>query len=158
TIGADGSNPSLLVEGLGISHFDWFDDEHIAVWLWTEEPNPEVNHYFMVHDPSGRREPIGKGQFQYDGHCSFSPDRQWMLTDTYPKGRNQEQTLILYDMQTKERFNIGDFASMPVENDSWRCDLHPRWNRDGTQICIDSTHEMTRQMYIVEVNRRYLLS
>ncbi|MCK5156747.1 MAG: hypothetical protein KAQ69_09970 [Spirochaetales bacterium] len=151
TIGTDGSHPTLLVEGVGISHFDWFDDENIAVWLWSETPNHEVNHYFMIHDPSGRREVIGKGQFEYDGHCSFSPDRKWMLTDTYPKGENKEQALIIYNMQTKQRCDIGKFASMQVENDSWRCDMHPRWNRDGTQVCIDSTHEKTRQMYIVSV-------
>ena len=151
TIGVDGSNPSLLVEGVGISHFDWFDDDHIAVWLWSETPDPALNHYFMIHDPSGSRETIGRGQFEYDGHCSFSPDRQWMLTDTYPMGINREQSLILYDLEAKQRLDIGAFHSTAVENDSWRCDLHPRWNRDGTQVCIDSTHEGSRQMYVIEV-------
>ena len=153
TIDVDGSSPSLLVEGTGVSHYNWFDDETIAVWLWTEMSDPELNHYFMIHDPDGRREIIGEGLFKSDGHCSFSPDRRRMLTDTYPKGKKQKQALILYNLKTKQRLNIGEFAAMPVENDSWRCDLHPRWNRNGTQVCIDSTHERSRQMYIVDVKK-----
>lgn len=28
------------------------------------------------------------------------------------------------------------------------CDLHPRWNFDGTKVAFDSIHEGTRQIYI----------
>lgn len=34
-----------------------------------------------------------------------------------------------------------------------RCDLHPRWNREGTQVCMDSVHNGERQMYFVDVGR-----
>jgi hypothetical protein len=151
-ISPDGSNPVCLVEGIGISHFDWLDDENILVWLWDLPPRPETDHYYLVRDPSGERRIIGEEHFQNDGHCSFGPDRRWMLTDTYPKGKGHQQTLILYDMHENRRIDIGRFEAMQVENDSWRCDLHPRWNRDGTQVCIDSTHEGTRQMYSVDVS------
>lgn len=152
TIGVDGSKPSLLIEGVGISHFDWFDDEHILIWLWSEDDNPELNHYFMVRDFDGQSDAVAKGQFECDGHCSLSPDRKWMLTDTYPKGPKNEQTLIIYNFETEERVDVGKFTAMTVEDDSLRCDLHPRWNRKGTKICFDSTHEGSRQMYIADVS------
>jgi len=33
-----------------------------------------------------------------------------------------------------------------------RCDLHPRWSRQGTQVCFDSVHEGPRQMYVCDVS------
>lgn len=150
TIDPDGGRPTMLIEGVGISHYDWYDDNRIVVWLHSLDG--KVDNYFIVDDPSGHRRIFGKGLFTVDGHCNFSPDRHWMVTDTYPKGPNNEQTLIVYDPQENRRIDLGDFASMPSEDMSWRCDLHPRWSADSTQICIDSTHEGTRQMYIVDVS------
>lgn len=150
TIDPDGGRPTTLIEGVGISHYDWYDDNSIVVWLHS--PDGKVDNYFMVDDPSCERRIYGEGLFSVDGHCNFSPDRRWMVTDTYPKGPKNEQTLIVYDPRANRRIDVGDFASMPPEDMSWRCDLHPRWNADGTQICIDSTHEGTRQVYLVDVS------
>ena len=151
TIGADGSDPACLLEGGNVSHFDWYDDETIVVWLDSQPSLPDG--YYAVHDPSGECRPYGQGLLLDNGHCSFSPDRRWMLTDTYPLGPDNEQRLILYNPEDHRRVDVGSFSAMPVEDLAWRCDLHPRWNRDGTQVCIDSTHEGTRQMYVIDVSR-----
>lgn len=151
-INADGTAPVCLIEGIGISHFDWLDDETIVVWLWEIPQRPDTDHYYLVKVPSGERQMIGEELFAYDGHCNFDPGHKWMLTDTYPKGDRLQQQLMLYDFRQNHRVDIGAFQAISVANDSWRCDLHPRWNRDGTQLCLDSTHEGTRQMYIVDVS------
>lgn len=33
-----------------------------------------------------------------------------------------------------------------------RCDLHPRWSPDNKFVSIDSTHEGSRQQYILDVS------
>ena len=33
-----------------------------------------------------------------------------------------------------------------------RCDLDPNWSRDGRSVCIDSIHEGSRQVYILDVS------
>jgi hypothetical protein len=96
-------------------------------------------------------QPVGAGLFESDGHCNLSPDKRWMLTDRYPQD-NPNQPLILYDMAACLRIDIGSFHSMTDMNTSFRCDLHTRWNGDGTRICFDSTHEGTRQMYVMDVS------
>jgi hypothetical protein len=115
------------------------------------------DRYLLFTDKSGEVESIGVGILTEDGHCSFSPDSKWMLTDTYADEEGY-RTLILYNWESKQRIDIGKFYSLPSDSypKDWvisgmRCDLHPRWNRDGTQVCIDSVHEGTRQIYVVDV-------
>jgi 5-deoxy-D-glucuronate isomerase len=149
TIGADGSNPVGLLEDMKISHYSWLDDERILIWL--EQPKRNIHGYYLVHDPSGEMEPIGEGLFESDGHCNLSPDKRWMVTDRYPKDEPR-QPLILYELATHRRIDIGSYESITDMNTSYRCDLHTRWNSDGTKLCFDSTHEGSRQMYVVDVS------
>lgn len=103
---------------------------------------------------------IGRGIIKEDGHCSFSPDGEWLLTDTYP-GEEHYRRLQLLNLSSQKLVEIGEFRSLPDEKygveDNWdlsnlRTDLHPRFNRDGTQICIDSVHEGSRQIYAIELS------
>lgn len=111
------------------------------------------DHYLLLTDQTTQVDVIGEDILTSDGHCSCSPDRRWILTDTYPD-ENNEQHLILYHPETMTKAEIGTFYSPPeLDKTPMRCDLHPRWNRDGTQICIDSTHEGSRQMYVLDVSR-----
>ena len=49
------------------------------------------------------------------------------------------------------RMDLAAFHAPPAFDGPLRVDLHPRWNRDGTALCIDSVHEGTRQMYTVDL-------
>ena len=69
--------------------------------------------------------------------------------------------MILYNLEKNKRIDIGKFYSIPDkkynigkdwEISGMRCDLHPRWNRDGTKICIDSVHEGSRNIYVLDVS------
>ena len=107
--------------------------------------------YFIFTDLTGDVEPLDSGILTKDGHCSYSPDGRWILTDTYPD-KNNQRTLILYQPGRKRRVNIGQlYQPSMLGLSALRCDLHPRWSRDGTQVCIDSTHEGSRQMYVLDV-------
>ncbi len=109
--------------------------------------------YFKIPvDDPGARAPIAPGLLEQDGHPMFSPDRRWMLTDTYADGQGM-QTLILFDMDAKARIDIGRFAHQPgSDNSDLKCDLHPRWNRAGTQVCVDAARRGTRQCLIVDAS------
>ena len=49
---------------------------------------------------------------------------------------------------------LGEYLSPPEANTpaEIRCDPHPRWNRQGTQVCFDSLHEGHRQVYVMDVS------
>lgn len=104
---------------------------------------------------------VGKNLSE-DGHPSFCLlDKNLIITDTYPD-KNHYRNLILYDIKNDKRVDIGKFYSLPDKDyttdlnwdlSALRCDLHPRWNRNGNQVCFDSVHEGTRQIYIVYLDK-----
>jgi len=147
TAAPDGSDLFCVADHEMVSHFDWRDRTHILAWA---RRHGEGDHYYLFTDRTRRCELVGPDVLTEDGHCSYSPDRRWILTDTYPDAAS-ERHLILYRPEDNLRVNVGRFRSDPALAGPIRCDLHPRWSRDGTQVCFDSTHEGTRQMYVMDV-------
>jgi hypothetical protein len=147
TANPDGSDIYFLGREGMVSHFDWRDEGHILAW----STHDGENHYHLYQDRTPHVQVIGKKVLHADGHCSYSPDRSWILTDLYPDPVDSKRTLILYQPQTDRRVDIGRFYSAPEISGEIRCDLHPRWNRDGTQVCFDSIHEGERQIYVMDV-------
>lgn len=132
-----------------------------------------------VNDPRHQR--VGVGTLTEDGHPMTNPRVAGLLVnDTYPHA-DKTRTLMLFDVKTKRRVDLGAFsmsdelpdeASFDVESamrgvdprvrkkfpraqylftrSGLHCDLHPRWNAQGTQVAFDSIHEGTRQIYRVD--------
>src|SRR5690606_25958378 len=97
-------------------------------------------------------ETVGEGLLTENGHMSYSPvNQRWLLTDTYPDSETNIRKLLIYDTQDDLVYDIGDFYTSDLKKEN-RCDLHPRWDRTGNFVCIDSVHENKRQMYIVDVS------
>ncbi len=132
-----------------ISHPLWRDARSIIVW----SPHKGRIHYHLYQDADDAPvQVIGGDVLTENGHMSYSPvDKRWLLTDTYPDPASNERTLILYDVDQGVRHDIGRFYTDPGLRKENRCDLHPRWSRDGKTVCIDSVHEHERQMYLIDV-------
>lgn len=143
----DGSELKLLLDSNIVSHFDWRDDDTLMVWASL----PTLGNKFLHVDVlTNRRTVVGEGVLTQDGHCSYSPDRKWVLNDTYPD-RKRLQWLMLYNPAANRRYDLNQFRSPPAFTGPVRCDLHPRWNRDGTQVCFDGCHDPQRQVYVLDV-------
>jgi hypothetical protein len=144
----DGSDLRIAFDDGMVSHFDWKDDSTILAWARTAKGG---NHFYTVDVLSGETTVVGADVLPQDGHCSYSPDRKWVLNDTYPD-KERMQTLMLYKLANGRRYDLNRFHSPKQFTGPVRCDLHPRWNRDGTQVCFDGCHEPTRQVYVVDVS------
>lgn len=149
TVGNDGSSPRILWPARHVSHYDWRDEEEIVVW--GGQPSAP-NAFWQISDAGRTPRPFAPTVLTEDGHCSFSPDRRWLITDTYP---NQARLRLLRLIRVADGYctDIGAFYAPPELDGPTRVDLHPRWNRDGTALCIDSAHEGSRQLYIVDVEQ-----
>ncbi len=94
------------------------------------------DRFLLFTDQSSVAEDVGLDVLREDGHCSYSPDGRWILMDTYPH-EDHRRALFLYDTVEGRRIELGSFFSMPELESEIRCDLHARWNRDGTRVCIE---------------------
>lgn len=147
-MGLDGSGLTRMLDTGTISHYDWLDDDRLLIWA----EHPQGGRNFLLcdrRDGSARR--IGAGVLTEDGHCTYSPDRHMVLNDTYPDVHDM-RTLMLYRWPDGPRIDIARLHSPKAR---WwgelRCDLHPRWHRDGRAVCVDSVHDGSRQMYVADV-------
>lgn len=127
------------------SHYWWLDEDRIA---YTS--NKGIGSTYVVFDcRDGSLGPLSQATPGVDGHPSLHrPSGDW-VTDTYPD-LYSEQTLFVLENGASERRELGRLFADRRYQDEWRCDLHPRWSRDGSQIVIDSTHEGYRALYLVE--------
>lgn len=131
-----------------VSHFIWRDPEHILAW--SNEPGSGAR-FHLYTDLTDTHTVIGDGVLTHDGHCTYSPDGQWVLVDGYPD-KERMQPLMLFRPSDGKQLQLGTFYQIKQSNTEFRCDLHPRWSRDGKYVCIDSMHENDRRaIYLLDV-------
>jgi len=148
-VNADGTGLDIVVSDGLVSHAEWRDPDHILAWASATTETVPAYLIFDVRDKS--YEIIGEQFLLEDGHMSYHQDKKWLLTDTYPDEQVM-RTLKLYNVEEDREVALGRFHAPPDLQGELRCDLHPCWNRDGTQVAIDSIHENgARQVYIVNV-------
>jgi hypothetical protein len=108
------------------------------------------SYYELNYREPGKMTPVGAGVLEQDGHPMFTPDRKWMVTDTYVF--EGHQPLILFDMSKGLRHDVVQFpAHKKFLNPALKCDLHPRLDRSGQRVAVDSAHSGGRQLYVVDI-------
>ena len=61
---------------------------------------------------------------------------------------------MLYDIEKNKTHDIGEFKVADyLINKDLKYDLHPRWNHKGNLVSIDSSHEGSRQSYVINVEK-----
>lgn len=149
TANTDGSDLNIVADHGMVSHFVWRDPSHILAW--SREPDTG-DAYYLYTDQSEEKEIVGAEVFTRDGHCTYSPDRKWMLTDTYPD-KNNLHHLYLYNLKDKRFIELAQIYRPKPGDNEWRCDLHPGWSRDGKTIAIDAMYlDGKRQVHLLDVS------
>ena len=148
TVNPDGSDLEMQIPfGHRVSHFDWRTPTRILV------SSDIIDEMGFIEFTDGRRDfkPIGRGVLPNDGHASFSPNREWLLCDTYPRGPERFAELMVYNIAENRKIVFGEFHHDEQFTGDIRCDLHPRWAPDGKTVTFDSVHDGSRQIYLVEL-------
>jgi len=150
TVNIDGSKLFQFNFNGVVTHLAWLNDNHLSAYGYKKGIG---DHFYLLTDQSDNYKIIGQDIFTSDGHQQFSPNGEYMLTDTYPD-RLRRQYLFQYDMQNNERTNIATVKPPSDYHGDVRCDLHPRWDRTGDFICFDSAHSGKRALCTVRLNGR----
>ena len=150
TCNVDGSDMYLLSDDDMVSHCYWKNDEKILAFERKKDGGPG---YYLMRDKTQEWKHLWS-QLSNDGHPSYCPtDSSLVVFDTYPsRSRIQEVKLCNdTDVEGKDLKVIARvFSPFKYDNDT-RCDLHPRWSRDGKKVCFDSVFEGHRGLYVVEI-------
>ena len=149
TCNVDGTDMYLLSDDDMVSHCYWKNDEEIIAF---ENKNGEGTGYYLMKDKTREWQHLWP-EINNDGHPSYCPtDNSLVVFDTYPnRARIQEVKLCRdTDIEGKGLNTIARvFSPFKYDNDI-RCDLHPRWSRDGRLICFDACFEGHRGLYVIE--------
>lgn len=144
TCNIDGSEMYDLSDDDMVSHCYWKNDNEILAFENKHKTGPG---YYLMRDKTKNYTHLWP-DMSADGHPSYSPDGSLVVTDTYPD-RARVASLKIMD-GTKINIVARVFAPFRYDNDT-RCDLHPRWSRDGKFICFDSVFEGHRGLYVVKL-------
>ena len=152
TCNVDGTDMYVLSDDDMASHCYWKDDEHIIAF---ENKHGEGTGYYLMKDKTQDYTHLWP-KLNGDGHPSYCPtDNNLVVFDTYPdRARIQEVKIARdTDIEGKDIKVLAKvFAPFKYDNDT-RCDLHPRWSRDGRKVCFDACFEGHRGLYVVNVEK-----
>lgn len=148
TCNIDGTEMYNLSDDDMVSHCYWKNNEEIIAYENKHDGGPG---YYLMKDKTHEYKHLWP-QLNNDGHPSYCPtDSDLVVFDTYPNRARVQEVKIAKDTEAEPKTIAKVFAPFRYDNDT-RCDLHPRWSRDGKKICFDSVFEGRRGLYVVPVS------
>ncbi|MFI3283847.1 MAG: glycosyltransferase family 2 protein [Erysipelotrichaceae bacterium] len=124
-----------------VSHMTWVDNDCLFGYL---KGNNQFNGYFFI-DMDKTQTMITHPLLVDDGHPTVY-NRRYIVTDAYPDYTCKSK-LMLIDTFSNEVTLLGQFYSGKAYQNTKRCDLHPRFNKEGKGITFDSVCSGKREVY-----------
>ena len=143
TANIDGSEMYNLSDDDMVSHCYWKNDEEVIAF---ENKKGQGAGYYLMQDKTQEFTRLWP-EITADGHPSYNPDNNLVVTDTYPNKARVATLRVMYGTQINDIGRV--FAPFKYDNET-RCDLHPRWSRDGKMVYFDSVFEGHRGLYRVK--------
>lgn len=147
TCNMDGSGMYNLSDDDFVSHCCWKNDNEILSYL---NKNDGGKGYYLMRDKTHEYKRMWP-ELAMDGHPTYSYDGELVVTDTYPNRKRIQSVYIMKGNRVKCIAKV--FSPFKYGGDV-RCDLHPRWNKNGNQICFDASFGGKRSVCVVDVAKK----
>ena len=145
---SDFKRMKVLADDEIVSHMCWVDDNTVFGYLRFEGKD---GFYFID---------INTGKFTLcdkmtelatgDGHPTVYGE--WIAFDTYPD-KSRMQHLYLYHIKTCELFPLLELYHGLKYTGECRCDLHPRFSKDGRYVFFDTVYLGKRTLCYIDISR-----
>ncbi len=134
-----------LINGSGhSSHYCWKNND---ILLCYSTIDGKGTGYYLYEDGLGSVQIVGAHELTEDGHPSFIPGKEEIITDTYPD-KYGESSLLLYQLSNESISVLAkEFLPTKFRNET-RCDLHPRVAPSGEFISIDCILDSKRAIKV----------
>lgn len=144
TCNVDGTEMYNLSDDNFVSHCCWKNDSEILSYL---NKNEGGKGYYLMQDKTKEFERYWP-ELAMDGHPTYSYDGERVVTDTYPDRKRVQSVYVMKNSVVKRVARV--FSPFKYGGDV-RCDLHPRWKPDGSQICFDASFLGKRSVCVVNI-------
>lgn len=147
TSDVNGKNLCVLEREGTSSHYAWKSETELLATVHYPKNGVRYNLYT---DGIGLKNVVGKDLLTKDGHPSYSPEGDLLLSDSYPDKFREQHVLLL--AKEDKLVDLKSFYSPLQFRGEIRCDLHPRWNRSGNRICVDTTKSGLRELVLIDLS------
>lgn len=144
----NGKNLFILNGDRMTSHCCWLNEDEILAYC---EYMGETG-YFRFKEKTQNASLYSQLLPVMDGHPSVSPDRKYLVTDTYPD-KSRMSYLYLYSIESDRLIRLGRFYQPLKYTGEIRVDLHPKWAKDGKSIFFESGHSGVRKLYQMDLRK-----
>ena len=138
----------VLEKELRVSHYTWLDNDTIICTAISGSSINDMKCRYYEYQVGKERKIIGQNILLRDGHPTLYKNK-YIITDTYPDIYSY-QTLFFYNIENDEVVKIVYSYSVPVRDEVFRTDMHPRFNIDKSIICYDANVEGERRLFLIK--------
>lgn len=139
---------TLMQSGDWVSHYCWLSNDDLLVYL-EDVAGQRRFQVLSARDGVGRH---AVGLPMVDGHPHFTPAGSLLVVDSYAD-RRRRQSLSIFRFDGTDQFAMLEtmrfYSPLRYRNED-RVDLHPRWDREGRQVCIDSSYGGRRSLTVIK--------
>lgn len=138
---SDFSNLKVVIDEHYVSHCCWIDNSTIVGYL---KYRGEKGFFFINVDTLEVRccQPM-TDLHTGDGHPSYNG--RFVAFDTYPD-KSRMQKLYLFDFKNSVVISLLELYQSARYEEECRCDLHPRFSKDGDKLFFDTVYHGHREL------------
>lgn len=145
---SNGDLLKVLADNEMVSHCFWYDE--LTVLGYLRAPDGQ-DSYWLIDINLGEYRPFHDNVFAGRGDGHPSANGNYIVTDTYPD-KSRMQSLYLTSKDSTSDIKLGEFFHGFNFSGETRCDLHPRFSKNGDLIFFDSIFSGKRKLCYLDIS------